>query len=277
MTVKAYKPVAENPIGVFDSGIGGLTVAGAIHKLLPKETLVYFGDTAHLPYGDKSPAAIKSYALHIADLLLEHKCKIIVIACNTASALAYNTVKDHVEGRVDVISVIEPVVNAVTHNAALKTIGVIGTKATVKSDIYAQKISEKNKNITVESLATPLLAPMIEEGFFNNKISKTIIHDYLSRPKLKKIDALILGCTHYPLIKPEIESFYKGKTRIVDSAEIVAQHVKEVLSSKKLLNKGKAGRHHFYVSDYTKSFEESTKLFFKGKIKLELNNIWKEF
>lgn len=277
MTAKPYLSSPQDPIGIFDSGIGGLTVANAINKLMPKESLIYFGDTAHLPYGEKSPAAIKSYAMYICDVLLKHHCKIIVIACNTASALAYQTVKDHVQGKVDVVSVIEPTVEFVTSNNLLKNIGVIATKATIKSDVYAQEIQKANKSISVESLATPLLAPMIEEGFFNNKISKTIINDYLSRPKLKKIDSLILACTHYPLIKPEIESFYKGKVKIIDSTEIVAQKVKSKLDKLQLLNKGKAAKHRFYVSDYTRSFEESTRLFFKGNIKLELMNIWKAF
>ena len=154
-------------------------------------------------------------------------------------------------------------------------IGVVGTKATVKSDMYAKKILLKNKKATVSSLATPLLAPMIEEGFFNNKISRTIINDYLSRPKLRNINTLILGCTHYPLIKPEIEQFYGNKVNIVDSAQIVAQHVKEVLLKNGMMNTGKAKKHHFYISDFTSSFEYSTRLFFKGNIKLEKMDLWK--
>ncbi|MBK8847040.1 MAG: glutamate racemase [Bacteroidetes bacterium] len=267
---------ANNPIGIFDSGIGGLTVASAIHTLMPNETLIYFGDTAHLPYGEKSAAAIKSYSLHIADLLLKHKCKMIVIACNTASAIAWQTVREHVAGSVEVINVIDPVVEDVC-SLNLKHIGVIGTNNTVKTDIYAKKIMARNKSLQVSSLATPLLAPMIEEGFFNNKISKTIIHDYLSRAKLKNIKALILACTHYPLIKPEIESYYKSKVHIIDSAMIVAAFVKERLKAQKLLNSGKVRKHHFYVSDYTQSFEQSTRYFFKGRIKLEEMNIWKSF
>lgn len=267
---------SSQAIGIFDSGIGGLTVAQAITKLMPAETIVYFGDTAHMPYGEKSPAAIKSYSLHIADLLLKHKCKIIVIACNTASAIAWNVVHEHVAGKVDVVNVIDPVVDAVIADKA-SHVGVIGTNNTIKANTYAYKIMAAKKTIVVSSLATPLLAPMIEEGFFNNKISRTIINDYLSRPKLKNIDALILACTHYPLIKPEIEAYYKGKTTIVDSAEIVAQHIKNVLQQKKLLHKGQARKHHFFVSDYTEAFEKSTRFFFKGKIKLEAQNIWKEF
>ena len=266
---------ASQPIGIFDSGIGGLTVANAIAKTLPKEQLIYFGDTAHLPYGDKSPDSIKYYCIRIAQFLLEQNCKIIVIACNTASALAYETVKDFVGNKVTVIDVVNPIVNEIVKDKKLKHIGVIATKATIKSDIYAKKIKQANKSVEVSSLATPLLASMIEEGFFNNKISSTIINDYLSKPKLKKIDSLILACTHYPLIKKEVEAFYKGKIKIFDNAEAVAKTVSEVLAKEKLLAVKKNNNHKFYISDYTKSFEETSRNFFKTKIKLTQAAIWK--
>jgi glutamate racemase len=266
----------NNPIGIFDSGIGGLTVANAIQKVLPNESLIYFGDTAHLPYGDKSPDSIKYYSIRIAQFLLQKKAKIIVIACNTASSIAYDAVKDFVDGKVPVINVIDPVVENVLGQNHISRVGVIGTKGTIKSDIYAKKIKAKSKKVDVSSLATPLLAPMIEEGFFNNKISRTVIGSYLNSRKLNKIDSLILACTHYPLIKPEVEDFYKGKVNIVDSAGVVAEFVKVVLKEKKLLNNSKKKPiHHFYVSDFTKSFEESTKFFFKNKIHLEKMNFWK--
>ena len=212
----------ENPIGIFDSGIGGLTVAHAIKSILPNETLVYFGDTAHLPYGDKSPDSIKYYGVRIAEFLLSKKCKVIVIACNTASSLAFEAIKKHVGARAEVINVIDPVVDYVASQKKVKKIGVIGTKATIRSDVYATKIKEANPGLEVSSLATPLLAPMIEVGFFNNKISKTVIGSYLEKPKIRKSEALILACTHYPLIKKEINDFFQGKTTIVDSAHLVA-------------------------------------------------------
>lgn len=265
---------SNQPIGIFDSGIGGLTVANAITKLLPNEQLVYFGDTAHLPYGEKSPDSIKYYSIRISQFLLEKKCKTIVIACNTASSFAFEAVKDFVGKRAIVINVIDPVVNKVTKKKITK-IGVIGTKGTVKSDIYAKKINQVNKEIEVASLATPLLVPMIEEGFFNNKISRTIINSYLSKPKLQKINSLILACTHFPLIKAEIEEYYDNNIDILDSADIVAKYVKDTLSRQSLLNKKLSGKHHFYVSDYTDSFEKSTQFFFKNKIHLEEVSIWK--
>ena len=265
---------SARPLGIFDSGIGGLTVASAIHELMPQETIVYFGDTAHLPYGDKSPEAIRKWSAAIVDFLMEYDCKAIIIACNSISSVAFDAVKKQVGKRAEVINVIDPVVEYVSRQSGVKNVGVIGTKATIKTDVYASKLHQLSKKINDCSLATPLLAPMIEEGFFNNKISKTIIHDYLGRPKLKKIDSLILGCTHYPLIKPEIEQYYKSKVTIFDSARIVAQHVSLLLESKHLLHSGKARKHRFYVSDFTKSFEQSTKLFFRGKVRLEKKNLW---
>ena len=266
---------SSDPIGIFDSGIGGLTVANAIHQKLPKESIIYFGDTAHLPYGDKSPDSIKYYSIRISQFLLSRHAKMIVIACNTASSLAYETVKDFVDGRVPVINVIDPVVKTVLAQKSLQKVGVIGTKGTIKSDIYSKKLKAKNKNIEVASLATPLLAPMIEEGFFNNKISRSIIASYLSNRRFKKIDSLILACTHYPLIKQEIEEYYSGKINIIDSAGVVAEHVEVVLKELLLLSKNKKPKHHFFVSDFTSSFEESTKNFFKSKIHLEEVEMWK--
>lgn len=262
------------PIGIFDSGIGGLTVAGAIHQLLPNEQLIYFGDTAHLPYGDKSPEAIKYYSLKIGKFLLDQNCKIIVIACNTASSHAYHELVHFLGDRVPIINVIDPVVDSLLQNNQHQKVGVIGTKSTIKSDVYARKIHAADAGIKVSSLATPLLAPMIEEGFFDNNISHTIIHSYLSSAKLKNIDSLILACTHYPLIKPEINDFYKGKVDIINTAEIVARHVKERLDELNLLNEGPAGKHQFYVSDYTSSFESSTRLFFGEKIHLRHKAMW---
>ncbi len=266
---------ASNPIGIFDSGIGGLTVANAITKLLPNEKLVYFGDIAHLPYGDKSADSIKYYGIRIAQFLLDQQCKIIVIACNTASALAYETIKDFVGNKAIVLNVIDPVVKVVAENKTTRHVGVIATKGTVRSDIYSKKITALRKDMKVSSLATPLLVSMIEEGFFNNKISRAVINSYLERPKLKKIDSLILACTHFPLIKPEIEEYYKHHMVIIDSAGVVASEVSETLKRNRLQTTLKKPKHHFYVSDYTDSFEKSTQFFFKGKITLEKADIWK--
>ncbi len=270
------KPSTRSPIGIFDSGIGGLTVANAIKAELPNESLLYFGDTAHFPYGEKSPEAIRSYSIKISDFLLERGAKMIVIACNTASSHAFNAVKEHVGSRAKVINVIDPVVAEVAKTFPGGKVGVIGTKGTIKSDVYAMKLLQMDASIHVGSLATPLLAPMVEEGFFNNKISRTVINSYLVNRKLKGVEALILACTHYPLIKLEIEEYYKGKVTIIDSAEIVAKYVMNDLEETGLLNKKTRNPHHFYISDFTTSFEKSSRIFFKGRIKLEPFHLWKD-
>lgn len=262
------------PIGIFDSGIGGLTVAQSIKQLLPNESIVYFGDTAHLPYGDKSEAAIQAYSIKIADILLKKGCKVIVIACNSASSASYELLKEYVRKDAHIINVIDPMVEFVTEHFAGKRIGLIGTKRTVQSGIYTRKIKEANCGIDLQSLATPLLAPMIEEGFFNNQISHEIIAQYLSDETLKNIEALVLACTHYPLIKKEINDFYQHRVTVLDSAQVVAQALQRYLAYNQLLNETSTHSNHFFVSDYTESFEASTRLFFGEQVMLEKHPLW---
>jgi glutamate racemase len=264
----------NQPIGIFDSGIGGLTVAHAIRHLLPKEDLVYFGDTAHLPYGDKSEAAIQAYSIKIADVLLRKGCKVIVIACNSASSAAYELLREYVRKDAHIINVIDPMVKAVVNDFPNKKIGLIGTKRTVQSGIYARKISEANAGIDLKVLATPLLAPMIEEGFFNNQISHEIIAQYLADTALTGVEALILACTHYPLIRKEILRYYNGNMTVLDSSVVVAEALKEYLASSNLLNDEGKGERHFYVSDYTEAFEAATRIFFDETVKLEKHPLW---
>ncbi len=264
---------ADAPIGIFDSGIGGLTVAHAIRIRLPLESIVYFGDTAHLPYGDKSEASIQAYSVKIAEVLLKRGCKVIVIACNSASSAAYELLTEYVQKEAKVINVIDPMVELITHQFQNKKVGLIGTKRTVQSGVYAKKIAASNKGITLQSLATPLLAPMIEEGYFNNKISHEIIEAYLLDRALQGIEALILACTHYPLIKNEISAFFKGKQAILDSSEVVAKALEEYLEQTGLLS-SVPPRDTFLVSDYTESFESSTRLFFEKKVHLEKYPLW---
>lgn len=260
----------ERPIGIFDSGIGGLTLAAAINQLLPNESLIYFGDTAHLPYGDKSAKAIIDYSLQISEFLISQNCKLILIACNTASAHAYNEVYKKYGKIVPVIGVIEPVVKFVSTQYQSEKIGVIATKGTIASGVYEKRLKQLQAKLQVASLATPLLAAMIEEGFYNHSVSSVLIENYLSAPTLQSIDALILACTHYPLIKNEIASFFNGKVHIIDTAEIVAKEVALVLDKENMLSPLKdKGKHRFFVSDYTESFEKSTKIFFKDAVHLE--------
>ncbi len=266
---------SHNPIGIFDSGIGGLTVANAVTRLLPNESIVYFGDTAHTPWGDKSTAAIQAYSIRICDMLLQQNCKLILIACNTASSAAYELVKEYLGNRAQLVDVIDPIVAHMREHYADKVIGLIGTKQTISSNIYKKKIDALNVGIQLQSVATPLLVPLIEEGFADSKITEETIRQYLSLPNLNNIEALILGCTHYPLIKNYILNFYQHKITIIDACEIVAHSVQGLLSFHNLLNRDTSSHKKiFYVSDYTATFEEHAKFFFSEAIHLEQYPLW---
>jgi glutamate racemase len=266
---------SDRPIGVFDSGVGGLTVANAIRQVLPGEKLIYFGDTAHLPYGDKSKETIIDYSTRITRFLLEQNCKVIVIACNTASANAYEAIVNETGSRALVVDVINPVVEHVALHSPYKHIGVIGTKGTINSGTYVSKIIGKNPHLSVASLATPMLVPMIEEGFIFDDISNAIIRSYLSKPELGHIDALILGCTHYPIIKNQISKYYNFEVDVIDSSRIVANHLRNLLIENQQLNQQAKPEHRFLVSDFTDYFQVISKLFFEENIKLEKVNLWK--
>lgn len=263
------------PIGIFDSGVGGLTVAHAIKQILPNEKMIYFGDTAHLPYGDKSIDSIKHYSTKISQFLLDNNCKVILIACNSASAAAYNSLREYVKEKAIVLNVIDPVIHHIVENNRKKKVGVIGTKATINSGTYEIEIIKRKAGIHVASLATPLLVPMIEEGFIYDDISNAIIRTYLSQPILSDINTLILGCTHYPIIKNQIRKFYDFKVDIVDSAQIVAKKLKDILNEKNLLNPTDIIERIFYVSDYTEYFENISKMFFEEEINLQKLDFWK--
>lgn len=261
---------SNQPIGIFDSGVGGLTVAKEIKRLLPQEDLIYFGDTKHLPYGEKSKDAIIGYSIKITQFLLEKNCKAIVIACNSATANALKEVLELVNDRIPVIDVINPVAEKVAYELH-NNVGVIATKATVNSSLYRKSIRKHNRFIKVDELATPLLVPAIEEGLKNHAITHSIIYHYLSNKKLKNIETLILGCTHYPLLLDEIKHFYGNRVRVIDSPNIVAAELKIVLEKNSLLNKNNpAPKYHFYLSDITKNFEKISKKFFGRSIQLEL-------
>jgi glutamate racemase len=265
--------VKEQPIGIFDSGVGGLTVAHAIKQILPGESLIYFGDTAHLPYGDKSAESIRYYSQRITEFLLEHNSKVILVACNTASASAFDTLKKQFQGKTILIDVINPIVDYLS-TRSYKKIGVIGTKRTISSGTYEKKIKEKSPSTTVVSLATPLLVPMIEEGFIFDDISNAIIRTYLSNESLGGIQALILGCTHYPIIKNQITKFFNFNVDVVDSARIVAMILRDALEKNNLLNDSGIVADQFFISDYTTYFEKIARMFFEGEINLNKADIW---
>ncbi len=263
----------NQPIGVFDSGIGGLTVAHALVKHLPNENIIYFGDTAHMPYGDKSTAAIQAYSIKIAHMLLQQECKLILIACNSASTAAYELVKEYIGSKALVMNVIDPVIQLLKEQYTNKHIGLIGTRQTVNSHIYKKKIDELNKGIMLHAHATNLLASAIEE-FGNHAIIDSLLNVYLQHPELNNIDALVLACTHYPIVKDRIKMNYKTSIDIIDASDTVAKAVKARLEKNHLLNTEGDGNKHFYVSDYTESFAANAAMFFGDNITLEHYPIW---
>lgn len=263
----------NQPIGIFDSGVGGLTVAHAIKQILPGESLIYFGDTAHLPYGDKSAEAISFYSHRITEFLLEHDSKVVLVACNTASASAFESLKKEFSEKTILIDVIDPVVDYMS-NKNYSRIGVIGTKRTIGSGTYEKKLSEKSPSTTVVSLATPLLVPMIEEGFIFDDISNAIIRTYLTNQSLAGIQALILGCTHYPIIRNQISKIFNFNVDVVDSARIVAMVLRNILEKNNLLNDSGSVHDRFFISDYTDYFEKIARMFFEGEINLKKADIW---
>ncbi len=264
----------DQPIGIFDSGVGGLTVAHAIKQLLPNEKLIYFGDTAHLPYGDKSKDAIVHYSSDIGKFLLNKGCKVVLMACNSASAVAYKEINKQVGEQTIVLNVIDPVVEYIADNFKQGKIGVIGTKATINSGAYEYRIKEIRDDLKVVALATPLFVPMIEEGFIFDNISNSIIQAYLSNEILNKINALILGCTHYPIIKNQINKYFNFEVEILDSSKIVADKLKFLLQVEELINPQQQPEHEFYVSDYTQHFNKIAKMFFEEPIRLLKANLW---
>lgn len=267
------KHAHEKPIGIFDSGIGGLTVAHSIVNHLPQEKIIYFGDTAHLPYGDKSAASIQAYSVKIAHMLLEQDCKMILIACNSASAAAFELVKEYIGSKASVMNVIDPTIRLLKDKYANKRIGLIGTRQTVNSNIYKKKLDATHAGINLYSVATNLLAAAIEE-FGNHQVIDQLLKVYLADPDLQNIDALVLACTHYPIIKDRILAHYHRPIDVIDSADIVAQAVKQYLTKHHLLNESTPPTPAFFVSDYTDTFAQNAKLFFGDNIKLSHYPLW---
>lgn len=257
----------NRPIGVFDSGVGGLTVAKEIKRLLPHESIIYFGDTKHLPYGDKSQEAIAKFSKKITRFLIKENCKAIVVACNSATSNAIDEIKSVAKNTL-VVDVISPVTKKVAYEIHEK-IGVIATKATVNSHAYKRSIHRLNRHLKVVEIPTPLMVPIIEEGFCNTQVSRYAMESYLSNKKLEGIDAIILGCTHYPLIEKEVQQIFQGKVNVVNSPLIVVNQLIHEMDSKNLLSESKTPEYHFYLSDYTANFERLAKQFFGKSIHLE--------
>jgi glutamate racemase len=243
----------ERPIGVFDSGIGGLTVVKALRDLLPNENISYLGDTARVPYGPKSPETVQRYALELADILIKQNAKALVVACNTVSSVALPTLTRKFP--VPVIGVIEPGAKAALEASRNQKIGVIGTRATIRSGAYEKALRALDANVQVSSQACPLLVPLIEEGLLKDEVTDRMILRYLDPLLVDDIDTLVLGCTHYPLLTQAISRVLKRQLMIVDSAHNCARAVEEMLDAQSLrappLNNGKM---HLALTDEPDTF-----------------------
>jgi glutamate racemase len=258
------------PIGIFDSGIGGLTVARAIHDLLPEESILYFGDTAHLPYGEKSPELIRRYSSRIAKHLVDSGCKAIVVACNSASSNALEAIKAAVGPSIPVVDMVTPMVSYIYSKNPESRVGLIGTRATISSGVYEIGFAGVSDAITLLSRATPLLASAIEEGFYNDSIPRAVLEAYLSDDFFTDIDSIILGCTHYPLVRKEVKTLLSSNVEVIDSPSIIAGELKNQLIKHQLLeHNSQTVEHHFQVSDLTENFRKSAQYFFGEDLKLE--------
>lgn len=242
------------PIGIFDSGIGGLTVLQQIHKVLPQEDLIYLGDTARVPYGTKSPSTVVRFACEDTQFLLHQNVKAVVVACNTCSAWALPVLEKQFQ--VPLFGVIVPGVEAALQQSRTRRIGIIGTQATIRSRAYTTTILARAQNAKVFARATPLLVPLVEEGWIHHPVTQAVLREYL-RPFLReKIDALILGCTHYPLLKGAIRKVTGPGIGLIDSAETCAHYVAQRLGELHLLRRkrGRRGLIQPFVTDEAERF-----------------------
>ncbi|MDP3973836.1 MAG: glutamate racemase [Candidatus Daviesbacteria bacterium] len=259
----------NNPIGVFDSGIGGLTVVKAITEKLPHESIIYLGDTARVPYGTRSKEIITKFALDLAQFLIKRKVKFLVVACNTISAVAYDAIKN--SSPVPIIGVITPAVIQASRVSKNGKIGVIGTVGTIKSDTYGKLIRVLNPDAEVYSVACPLFVPLAEEGFANNLISELATQEYLKSLKKAKVDTLILGCTHYPILYKVIQREMGNRVNLVDSSHTTAEMLEKRLKNLKLLGNNTHPKWEFYVTDAPERVYQVAGRFFgealNGKLK----------
>ena len=255
----------SRPIGVFDSGIGGLTVVRALMRHLPHENLIYFGDTARVPYGPKSAQVVREYALQDTDELLKHDVKFIIIACNTVSAVALDVVQKR--AKVPVLGVILPGAEAAVRATKKNRLGVIGTVGTVLSNAYTNAIRQMNPNIHVFSQACPLFVPLAEEGWTSHPATELVAKEYLFPLTLEKIDTLILGCTHYPLLKDVIDSVLHKSVTLIDSGEATALSAVQLLEERGLGNQSVLKPNmQFFVSDIPHKFAEVGERFLGQKL-----------
>lgn len=258
--------VNSNPIGIFDSGLGGLTVAKKIYELLPGENVVYFGDTARFPYGPRSQEIIRKFSFQNTNFLLTQRVKFIVVACNTASALALDELRRFC--KTPVIGVVEAGASAAANTTRNGKIGVIGTVGTINSRAYQKAIHQLDPKLSVYPLPCPLFVSLAEEGYTDREATRLIAAEYLD-PLIKSgVDTLVLGCTHYPLLKKVISRTMGKKVNLIDSADETAKEIKDFLEQHHLLRKiGKRSSRRYFVSDVPDRFVEVGERFLKGKIR----------
>ena len=257
----------KRPIGIFDSGAGGLTVVDKVFRLLPKEEIIYFGDTARVPYGNKSKETITRFSKEIINFLLGFKVKLIIAACNTVSSLSLDALKR--SSPVPIIGVIKPGIYEALRRSKTKRIGVIGTEATISSSAYKNNIrSIDGKSFVVEK-ACPLFVPLVENMWLDDEITLNVAKRYLSPLLKRRIDSLILGCTHYPLLKGVMQKIVGRNVALIDSSMAVAEEAKKFLQRKEMLNSSNKAKTKFFTSDDIKSFERLARIFLNKKIKAE--------
>lgn len=252
-------------IGVFDSGVGGLTVVRELIRQLPCEDIIYFGDTARVPYGIKSKETVIRFSIEDTLFLLKQNVKLICVACNTVSSVALPVIKRHF--KVPIVGVISPGVREAVYATQNKRIGVIGTRGTINSRTYENEIKQLDKKISVVAVSCPLFVPFVEEGWLKGEVVLDVARKYLKPLKDASVDTVILGCTHYPLLKAVIKKVMGKNIILIDSAKQVAIEVKKILAAENLLNNSRRGKHKFYVSDNPEWFSGLAKRFLGRPLK----------
>ncbi len=251
---------ADAPLGVFDSGVGGLTVVRAIMDLLPNESIVYLGDTARVPYGSKSPETIRRFSVEDTQFLISRGVKAVVVACNTATAHALPTLLSTY--RLPIIGVLEPGVEATLADPDCQRVGIIGTAGTIKSHAYQHALAMRRPDLQIEAQATPLLVPLIEEDWLEHPATKMVVREYLKPLLDGGMDTLVLGCTHYPLLKPLLRRILNDRVRLVDSAVTCAEQVKKTLAESNLLRSATTKPTlEVYVTDLSEHTDDLAKRF----------------
>lgn len=254
----------KSPIGLFDSGLGGLTVMRELVSHLPHEKMIYFGDTARVPYGNKSPETILRYAIENTVFLLQKGIKLLIIPCNTATAFSLSKLRTFFS--LPIMGVVDPGVRSAVAATKNKKIAILGTRGTIKSEVYQQSILKCIPDAVLYPIACPLFVPLVEEGWTDHEVTRKVAEHYLEPLKKEKVDTVLLGCTHYPLLKEAIRNVLGDSVCLVDSALATAKEAKETLSQMNLLSDDLEGCHEYFVSDDPHAFKESAKRFFEMRI-----------